>query len=251
MVPPRRHGVARIQRKIKERDFDLRRIDKGLPETAGERRPDLNQPAADGSLEHVLHGANRCVQVGCLRLQMLLAGEDQELLRQLRAARRRSRGRLHQLARPLVGAEPGFEKLEIAEHAGQQVVEIVRHAPGKLSDGLHLLELPQRFFGSTPLGCLDRLRHDGDNLASVVLDRAHRKIKRSSSCRQIGGEFGTIGVTSSKDVGERLPDLIWQVRRCGEPGRLPERHTDDVFSRCLYGRQRGAVRFEKRPVQCQ
>lgn len=30
--------------------------------------------------------------------------------------------------------QPCFEKFEIAEHAGEKVIKIVRHAPGKLAN---------------------------------------------------------------------------------------------------------------------
>ena len=44
-------------------------------------------------------------------------------------------------------------EVEIADHGGQQIVEIMGEAAGELADRLHLLGLHQRGFG--PLAMLD------------------------------------------------------------------------------------------------
>src|SRR4051812_47910668 len=110
-----------------------------MPKIAGERRRYLNQPAADGTFEHICHCANHRVQVGRFGVQMLLSGEDQKLFGKLSATCCRTRSRLHQLPSPLVSAEPGFKKFEVAKHPGKEIDEIVREAAGKLANRFHFL----------------------------------------------------------------------------------------------------------------
>jgi len=41
-----------------------------------------------------------------------------------------------------IGIERVLQQLAVPQNDGQQVVEVVRHAAGEPSDGLHLLGLP-------------------------------------------------------------------------------------------------------------
>jgi hypothetical protein len=43
-------------------------------------------------------------------------------------------------------------QLEIAEHSGQEILEVVGDPAGHLADRLHLLRLPECLLGALPLG---------------------------------------------------------------------------------------------------
>ena len=73
---------------------------------------------------------------------MLLSGEGEQLLSQLRAALGGADRRAQHLLRPLVVMHHADE-FEIAEHGGQQVIEVMRDAAGELADRLHLLGMAQ------------------------------------------------------------------------------------------------------------
>ncbi len=54
----------------------------------------------------------------------------------------------------VVGPEP--DQRQVAEHGGQQVVEVVGHPAGQLADRLHLLGLPELLLQLPPLGHVHR-----------------------------------------------------------------------------------------------
>ena len=61
-------------------------------------------------------------------------------------------------------------ELAEAEDDGEQVVEVVRHAPGEQADGLHLLRLAQLLFEPLPRG---RVLHHGDPLEGRAVGAAN------------------------------------------------------------------------------
>src|SRR5262249_47820698 len=81
------------------------------------------------------------------RFEALPAREGEQLVGQLRAAFGRA---AHvdetpgQIAVYPRGRDAPLDKFEIAQHDGQQVVEIMRDAGGELTDSLETLHLPQR-----------------------------------------------------------------------------------------------------------
>ena len=48
-------------------------------------------------------------------------------------------------------ANPGFRHFEMADDRGQQVVEVMSDPPGQLSDGFHLVGLPQLILNNSAL----------------------------------------------------------------------------------------------------
>ena len=113
---------------------------------------------ADQASQHRAGVGDDGVQVEDARLQQRLAAEAEQLSRERRGpfARlangpRRGPGHGTQL---LVGQQ----QFTVAVDQRQQVVEVVRHATGELSDRLHLLRLPQLVFEVAPLGDVLRER---------------------------------------------------------------------------------------------
>ena len=138
----RRHRVARVDRQVEDDLFELAGVGPDARQRRRERRRELdvfaNQPP-----QHVAHVGDQRIQIDDRRLHHLLAAECEQLSGQAGSAL----GRLHDL-RNLVAH--GFrqirlllEQVRIAQHGCQQVVEVVRHAPGELADRLHLLRLPE------------------------------------------------------------------------------------------------------------
>ena len=82
-----------------------------------------------------------------MRLEPLAARERQQLIGQLGAAlggRAHVAEPLRELAVDAGSREPLFEEADVAEHDGEQIVEVVRHAGGELADRLEPLHLAQR-----------------------------------------------------------------------------------------------------------
>jgi hypothetical protein len=102
--------------------------------------------AAERALQQVAHAGDDVVEVEHLRFEPLPAREGEQLVGQLCAALGRGAG----VAEPLLDAavdallvERPLDNLDIAEHDGQQVVEVVRHARGQLADRLEPLHLAE------------------------------------------------------------------------------------------------------------
>ena len=59
------------------------------------------------------------------------------------------------------------DHVEAADHHGQQVVEIVREAPGQLAERLHLLALPKLLLRGLQLGDVAAFEQQVDDFAVV------------------------------------------------------------------------------------
>ena len=89
-----------------------------------------------------------------MRLQRLAPGERQQALRQGGAALGALGGAVDQAFGGGIVRQALAQQLEIAEHRGQQVVEVVRHAAGELADRFQLLHVAQLVLGAGALGDL-------------------------------------------------------------------------------------------------
>src|SRR5258706_241211 len=83
------------------------------------------------------------VEIEYVALQHLPATQGEQLARQRGAAPCRPQDLLGVGGRRVVRREASLQDLRIAHHDGEQVVEIVRHAPGQLSNRLHSLRLAE------------------------------------------------------------------------------------------------------------
>ena len=111
-----------------------------------------------------------------LRLEPLAARERQQLIGQLCAAfggRAHIAEALRELAVDTRRGEPFFEKADIAEHHGEQIVEVVGDPGGELADGFEPLHLPQRRFDALALLDLrEQLAVGRGQLCGALLRRA-------------------------------------------------------------------------------
>jgi hypothetical protein len=125
----------------------------------------------DGAAKQFLHAADQVDDVGRLGIECLAAGEGQQALRQ-RGGTAAGTLRRGDEAAKVVEASPvdaDLDELQIAHHAGQEVVEVVRQPAGQLADRLHLLTLAQHLLAVLLLG---------DVAADREEQRAARRIVR-------------------------------------------------------------------------
>ena len=71
-----------------------------------------------------------------------MAGIGEKLPVQFRAAQRGRPGCLDYRLRGVFRRQHLGNEVKIADYDREQVVEVVRHAPGQLSDNFHFLRLP-------------------------------------------------------------------------------------------------------------
>ena len=184
-----RHGVARIDREVEDRVFELAGIGMGAPQPAGQHGLDADR-LAERAAQQLGHAGDQLLASsgsgasGCWR-------EKASRRWVKRAARVRA---LHGAARcsgstsVVAARQPALQQVERADDHGQHVVEVVRDAAGELADRLHLLRLPQLLFGFDAAGRFHGFRHDGDDDVLLVLYRTQRKVERALARRKIDGE---------------------------------------------------------------
>jgi hypothetical protein len=132
------HGVPAIDRQVQQRRLQLRGIGGAAPQLGAELGLQLH-PGADRPVDEVHRAPQQPVEVDRPGTERLPARERQQPPDQRRPPLRgvhRSVDQLH-----LVGLidEPPLEQVQIADDHRQQVVEVVGHPAGELSDRLQPL----------------------------------------------------------------------------------------------------------------
>ncbi len=144
--PAVRHRVARVDGEVDDRILELVRVDRGVPQPAGEHGLDRHR-LADRAVEQFRHALHQPVDVDRSDLERMLAREREQALHQDGGAL----GGLAAIGEPAAHAfgpvEAPQREVEIADDGGQQVVEVVRDTAGEAADRLHLLRLTQCFLG--------------------------------------------------------------------------------------------------------
>jgi hypothetical protein len=169
---------------------------------------------ADGAGQKVAHAGHQCIDVDGTGHQPLPARKRQQLLGQLGAALGGAHGIAHEPVLTLA-FDPMREQIEIADHGGEQVVEVVRDAAGELTDGFHLLRLQQDRLGALALA---DLRHQAvvglGQLAGALLHPALEAGGKLAHAR-----FGALALLQE---GVRL--ALAAARPLGRLGRAQQRH---------------------------
>jgi len=89
------------------------------------------------------------VEINRLRAQPVAAREDQKLTHDIGAVIGGAAPRVDMTQPFFVArniAHTALEQFQIAQHDRQQIVEIMRDAPGQPADGLEFLRMPEGFF---------------------------------------------------------------------------------------------------------
>ena len=109
---------------------------------------------ADRAAQQISHAAHQLGEIGRPRLSAWRRAKASRRCVSGGAALGALRGAVDQAFRDGIVRQPLAQKLEIAQHRGQQVVEVVRHAAGELADRFQLLQLAQLVLGAVALGDL-------------------------------------------------------------------------------------------------
>ena len=208
-------------------------------------------PGADQRADQLRHRLDLGADIEYLRLQGLPAGERQQLSGQLGGALHRLGDRVDIAPAPLFRQFAAAQEIGRGADDGQQIVEIVRHAAGQLSDRFHLLRLAQRFLALAAFGDVDGLRHRADDRAVLVVQGTHREVEIAIADRQLQPHLG-LDFFAPHDGDEGVADGVAHARGCGKPRRFPERLADhlagvgaDSGERRLVGIQDVAVQVEQ------
>ena len=121
---------------------------------------------------------NLVLDVECLQLQGLTAGEGKQSACQFSPARCRLKGIMEHLL-VLDFGEAAFQQFKIAHNDAEKIVEIVGQPPGHIADRLHLLRLLQLRFGVELLGQIAQNFRSADDLAIGGADRRDREHDRN------------------------------------------------------------------------
>ncbi len=231
--PAFRHRIACIDRQVQQCRLELRRID-----LANERLVGLcdlqSDNLADCPPDQRLKLTNEHVHVERLRMEVLPTRKGQELSRQTLAALGRMPDGGELKLQPVV-IDPAHQQVDVSEDHGQQVVKVMRDAPGELADGLHFL----------------RLHQVADHLIDIILEccdlagRLHcdrsREIPFTHSIRYLG-DCSHLG----RQVGCQLIDIIGylapQAGGIGDSGLTPQLTFSSHFTR--HARYFGSERIE-------
>src|SRR4029077_10147184 len=117
--------------------------------------------------QQIAHARHEFVEADDARREVLLAGKGEQLARQLRAALGGGAGAFQNAEDVLIARAEGGQ-LDIAEHRGQQIVEIVSDAAGELTDHLQLLGLAKALLYLSALGHIPDRAGETERIAVLV-----------------------------------------------------------------------------------
>lgn len=170
-----RHGVLGVHHQLADDLLHLAgiNIDQGGGGTELHRQ--LNRRRRGDRGQHVAHAI---IERHLSRLRMHAPGKHQELPGQFRGALPGRLGVVQQLddvaaIEPRQAGDLELRQGEVAEHHGEQVVEIVSDAAGQLGDGAHLLRLPQLGFEVALFGDVPK---NAENALDGAVAAAHRRL---------------------------------------------------------------------------
>ena len=144
------HGVAGIHHQVHEHLVQLAAIRHHRREVRSELGDDLHV-FADQPPQHAFGLVDHAVQVEGPRLGDLLAAEGQQLLGEQGGPRSGRADLFQRFACGLGQARLGQQHFAVSVDDGEQVVEVVRDAPGKASDTVHFLRMLQLHFQARAL----------------------------------------------------------------------------------------------------
>ncbi len=165
--PALRHRIAGVDREVEDDLLELTRI--GEHERRA-RMAHLDQVDVlpDESSDESLHFVRDLVQVDDLRLEQLLPTEGQKLPSQGCGAIGGLLDRRHVLAALVIGGKLFSQHPRVAGNHSEKVVEIVGHTARQLPDGFHLLGLTELVLGLLPIGDIEDVTRQLDQLSRSI-----------------------------------------------------------------------------------
>ena len=161
-----RHGIACVDRKIEDGCLQTVRIDICPPKAFGELRSQFHVVAQCPG-EQPGHITDDFVDIAKARCKRLTPGKCEKPLVERGAAPCGTVRRIDQPGQASVIRCTLAQQFEVALNDRKKIVEIVRDATGKLSDGVHLVDLPQLLFGKAAFG---NIRHRADITAGALAE---------------------------------------------------------------------------------
>ena len=222
------HGVAAVDGEVDQGGLELG--DVGNRKAIAVRYLDVDpDPAADEGTDELGHGLDLRADIEHLRLQRLPAGKCQQLSGQLGSALHGLGNRVDVAPAALFRQFAAAQEVGRGADDGQEIVEIVRHAAGQLSDRFHLLRLAQRFLALAALGDVDGLRHRADDRAVLIAQRAHREVEIALADRQAQQHLG-LDFLAPHHGDEGVADGVAHAFGAGKPRRVPERLAEHALA---------------------
>ena len=145
-----RHGVARVQRHVEQRQFQLVGIHQRCRQCVLKLGLQLDT-GSQRTLQQFPHAGHQLRAIDGFRFKLLPARECQQPLCQRGASLGPLHGVLQQAMASRVVRQPLFQQAQAAQNRHQQIVEIVSDAARQLPDGIHLLRFEQLRERSFPL----------------------------------------------------------------------------------------------------
>ena len=144
------HGIAGVDGEVEQGEFKLVGVDAGGRKIWREGNVDVDR-RPERAREHVAHPFEQGGNGDRSRLEILATGEGEQALDESRGAARRLQAAVDQpLGAGIIG-EAAAEQVEIADHRGEKIVEIMRHPAGQLAERLELLRLVELGHGTLML----------------------------------------------------------------------------------------------------
>jgi hypothetical protein len=151
-----RHGTPRVRHQVQQQPLQFAAVDAHRPQARRQARGELDV-LPDGAAQHPLGVGDDLVGVQDLGIERLLTAEDQQLPGQRGAALRELADHGHALAVRVVVGQIREGEVGVPEDHGEQIVEVVRDAPGEPAEGVEPFGLPQLLLQGSALPAFLRL----------------------------------------------------------------------------------------------
>ena len=170
------HGVTRVGREIHEDLLDLSGIGFDFAQVVLGHNHQFDV-LTDEVGQHAAGFLNNRIQIEQLQRLQLLTAEGKQLPRQLGGPARGGENFFRIAAQGIFRRQRIEHEFGIGADDHEQIVEVVRHASGELTDGLHLLCLAELGFDTAALADIQKSDHGANDFGAAahgigpVLDR--------------------------------------------------------------------------------
>lgn len=141
-LPARRHRIPRVDGKVQNRRFEFGRIDLNAPRVFDQSGPH-HYLLAQSVLEEIGHPGNKYVDVKHMGFEGLSPRKRQQFLGELRGLPGAAGGIFECSQQGGLGdCKSTLSTLQIAEHDGQEIIEIVCYPSRQQSNRFHFCRMP-------------------------------------------------------------------------------------------------------------
>ena len=215
------HRIARVDHQVDDGVGKLRLVGVDGPQV-GVALHFQRDALAHQAAQHLRQLADHLAQGKLLGLHGLLAAEGQKLAHQIGRAQRILMHLVKLLERGIARRVTHQQEFAIADDNGEQIVEIMRHPPGKLTHRLQLLGLGELGFQRLLFGNIEQIEHGiaghvalhgrGEQLGHAVFAG-----RRLAAAQFDGGKAG-FARRGTPDQRQHL-GTVARIHQIGEVGR--------------------------------